>query len=132
RVRRLREAVGPEISLRVDANQGWDRATALQAIRALEPYRLDFVEQPVPRWDGEGMAEIARAVTVPVMADESCCSIHDALAIARSLALAGPGSAVGMEEGGWRGGSGRRWAGPPLLRKNRLHPRLASPAAKDA
>jgi len=83
RVRRLREAVGPEISLRVDANQGWDRATALQAIRALEPYRLDFVEQPVPRWDGEGMAEIARAVTVPVMADESCCSIHDALAIAR-------------------------------------------------
>ena len=83
RVRRLREAVGPEVSLRVDANQGWDRATALQAIRALEPYRLDFVEQPVARWDGEGMAEIARAVTVPVMADESCCSTHDALAIAR-------------------------------------------------
>ena len=67
----------------MDANQGWDRATALQAIRALEPYNLDFVEQPVPRWDGEGMAEIARAVTVPVMADESCCSTHDALAIAR-------------------------------------------------
>jgi muconate cycloisomerase len=71
RVRRLRDAVGPDISLRVDANQGWDRATALQAIRSLEPYRLDFVEQPVPRWDAEGMAEIARAVTVPVMADES-------------------------------------------------------------
>jgi muconate/chloromuconate cycloisomerase len=83
RVRRLREAVGPSVSLRVDANQGWDRATALLAIRALEPYRLDFVEQPVPRWDGDGMAEIARAVTVPVMADESCCSTHDALAIAR-------------------------------------------------
>ena len=83
RVRRLREAVGPDVSLRVDANQGWDRATALQAIRALEPYRLDFVEQPVPRWDLPGMAEIARAVTVPIMADESCCSPHDALAIAR-------------------------------------------------
>ncbi|PYN12651.1 MAG: hypothetical protein DME05_20945 [Candidatus Rokuibacteriota bacterium] len=82
RVRRLREAVGPDVSLRVDANQGWDRATALQAIRALEPYRLDFVEQPVPRWDLPGMAEIARAVTVPIMADESCCSLHDALAIA--------------------------------------------------
>ena len=83
RVRRLREAVGPDVSLRVDANQGWDRATALQAIRALEPYHLDFVEQPVARWDGDGMAEIARAVTVPVMADESCCSTHDALAITR-------------------------------------------------
>src|SRR5262249_12380372 len=66
RVRRLREAVGPDVSLRVDANQGWDRPTALRAIRALEPYRLDFVEQPVPRWDTEGLAEIARAVTVPV------------------------------------------------------------------
>src|SRR3989449_1976959 len=83
RVRRLREAVGPDISLRVDANQGWDRATALQAIRALEPFHLDFVEQPVARWDREGLAEIARAVRVPVMADESCCSPHDALAIAQ-------------------------------------------------
>ncbi len=83
RVRRIREAVGPEVALRVDANQGWDRPTALRAIRALEPYRLDFVEQPVPRWDLEGMAEIARAVAVPIMADESCFSPHDALTIAR-------------------------------------------------
>src|SRR3989475_8851372 len=83
RVRRLREAVGPDVSLRVDANQGWDRSTALQAIRALEPYGLDFVEQPVGRWDREGLAEIARAVKVPIMADESCCSPHDALPIAR-------------------------------------------------
>src|SRR5206468_2834718 len=56
RVKRLREAVGPDVSLRVDANQGWDRATALRAIRALEPYHLDFVEQPVPRWDAAGTA----------------------------------------------------------------------------
>ncbi len=83
RVRRLREAVGPDVSLRVDANQGWDRPTALAAIRALEPYGLDFVEQPVPRWDLDGMAEIARRVTVPVMADESCGSPHEALASAR-------------------------------------------------
>jgi muconate cycloisomerase len=83
RVRRIREAVGPGVSLRVDANQGWDRPTALAAIRALEPYGLDFVEQPVPRWDLDGMADIARRVTVPVMADESCGTPHEALAIAR-------------------------------------------------
>jgi muconate/chloromuconate cycloisomerase len=83
RVRRIREAVGPDVALRVDANQGWDRATALSAIHALEPYRLDFVEQPLPRWDFEGMAEIGRRVTVPIMADESCFTPHDALAIAR-------------------------------------------------
>lgn len=83
RVRRIREAVGSEIALRADANQGWDRPTALRAIRALEPFGLDFVEQPVPRWDLAGMAEIARAVSVPIMADESCASTQDALAITR-------------------------------------------------
>jgi len=83
RVRRLREALGPDVSLRVDANQGWDRPTALRAIRALEPFGLDFVEQPVPRWDFEGMAEISRRVNVPIMADESCFSPQDALQIAR-------------------------------------------------
>jgi muconate/chloromuconate cycloisomerase len=84
RVRRIREAVGPEISLRVDANQGWDRPTALRAIRAMEPYGLDFVEQPVPRWDLEGLALVGKSVPVPIMADESCFTPHDALAIARA------------------------------------------------
>ncbi len=83
RVRAIREEVGPAVKLRVDANQGWDRPSALRAIRAMEPFDLDFVEQPVPRWDLDGLAEIARSVSVPVMADESCGSPQDALAIAR-------------------------------------------------
>ncbi len=83
RVRRLREALGAGVSIRIDANQGWDRATALKAIRAMEPFDVDFVEQPVPRWDLEGLAEIGKRVAVPIMADESCFSPHDALALAR-------------------------------------------------
>jgi muconate cycloisomerase len=83
RVRRIRETVGGGVALRVDANQGWDRPTALAAVRALEPYGLDFVEQPVPRWDLDGMDEIARHSRTPIMADESCASEHDAFAIAR-------------------------------------------------
>jgi len=83
RVRKLREALGPGISLRIDANQGWDRPTALTAIRALAPFQVDFVEQPVPRWDLEGMAEIGRRVDTPIMADESCFTPQDAFAIAR-------------------------------------------------
>jgi muconate/chloromuconate cycloisomerase len=83
RVRAIREAVGPAVRLRIDANQGWDRATALRAIRAMEPHDLDFVEQPVPRWDLEGLAHVARGVAVPVMADESCFSPQDAFALAR-------------------------------------------------
>jgi muconate/chloromuconate cycloisomerase len=88
RVRRIREAVGPAVALRVDANQGWDRPTALAAVRALEPHGLDFVEQPVPRWDLDGLAEIARRSRVPIMADESCASEHDALALARGGGVA--------------------------------------------
>jgi muconate/chloromuconate cycloisomerase len=83
RVRRIREAVGPEVSLRIDANQGWDRPTALRAIKTLGPYGLDFVEQPLPRWDLDGMAALGRAVDVPLMADESCFTPQEALAIAR-------------------------------------------------
>ena len=87
RVRRLRAAVGPAVSLRVDANQGWDRPTALQAVRALEPCALDFVEQPVPRWDLEGLAFVAERAPMPIMADEACCTDHDALALARRGAV---------------------------------------------
>jgi muconate cycloisomerase len=83
RVGRIRDAVGPEVSLRVDANQGWDRVSAPRAIRALEPYGVDFVEQPLPRWDLEGMAQLGRSVAVPIMADESCFSPQDAMTIAR-------------------------------------------------
>lgn len=83
RIEAIRAAVGPAVSLRADANQGWDRPTALKAIHAMRPYDLDFVEQPLPRWDLEGMAELGRRVEVPVMADESCFSPHDALTIAR-------------------------------------------------
>ena len=87
RVRRLRAAVGPAVTLRVDANQGWDRPTALQAVRALEPCALDFVEQPVPRWDLEGLAFVAERAPMPIMADEACCTDHDALALARRGAV---------------------------------------------
>src|SRR5258708_25180238 len=48
RVRRLREAVGPAISLRVDANQGWDRPTPPRALRALYPSAPAFAHHPVP------------------------------------------------------------------------------------
>src|SRR3989449_5689242 len=67
RVRRIRETVGPGVALRVDANQGWDRPTAFAAVRALEPYGLDFIEQPLPRWDLDGMAELARRAPQPIM-----------------------------------------------------------------
>jgi L-alanine-DL-glutamate epimerase-like enolase superfamily enzyme len=80
--RAIREAVGLEITLGMDPNAGWTVTDTLQAVRALQEHRVDYLEQPVKRHDLAGMAAIRRAATgVPLMADESCLSIHDAHAI---------------------------------------------------
>jgi muconate cycloisomerase len=79
-VRRIREAVGPAVDLCVDANQGYaGPAEAIRVIRAMEAVRLKYVEQPV-----EGlaaMAEVARVIETPVMADESAWTPQDVLEI---------------------------------------------------
>ena len=77
----LREEFGQEIRLRVDANQGYRVDEAVKILRAMEPYDLDAIEQPVPAWDLEGMRLIAQALDTPVMADESVFSLSDALRV---------------------------------------------------
>lgn len=79
-VHRVREAVGDETALCVDANQGYSSpGEALQTLKAMEPCRLKYAEQPV-----EGllrMAEVAKALDTPVMADESAWTPQDVLEI---------------------------------------------------
>jgi L-alanine-DL-glutamate epimerase-like enolase superfamily enzyme len=78
----IREAVGPDISIGMDPNTGWSVTDTISTLRALAPYRVDYLEQPVDRYDLKGMAAIRRAATgVPLMADESCCTLQDAHAI---------------------------------------------------
>ncbi len=70
-VRMLREALGPNVRIRVDADEGYYSASeAIRITRAMEPYDIAFTEQPVA--DLEDMAVVARQVDVPVMADEGC------------------------------------------------------------
>lgn len=85
RLRAIREAVGPEVSLRADANQGYTPKEAIRFCRLAERYevRLELLEQPVAAWDLQGMASVRRSVDVPIEADESCFSIHDAMQIVR-------------------------------------------------
>ena len=71
RVAAVREAVGHRMALRVDFNESLRRDEAIPCIDRLEPYRLTLCEQPVPRDDVAGLAEIRRAVRTPLMADES-------------------------------------------------------------
>ena len=82
RVLAVREAVGPAIRLKVDANQGWRTpGVAIRAIRALEPARPEYVEQPVAAHDLDGLAEVRRAVGVPIMVDEGCHGPRDLLRV---------------------------------------------------
>ena len=79
RVAAVRKAIGDDIYIRCDANQGWNVGTAISTIRELENYSVAMVEQPVPKHDLAGMAEVARAVNIPIGVDESLSSPQDAL-----------------------------------------------------
>lgn len=79
RLEKLRTSYGDEISLRVDYNQGLPAYDAIRRVRDLERFHPVFVEQPVKMHQREAMAEITRAVDVPIMADESVFDPKDAL-----------------------------------------------------
>ncbi len=78
RVRRIREAVGMAIPLRLDANQGWAAETAVDILKALAPFNIQHCEEPIPRWDYMRLPEIKKLSPIKIMADESCCDEHDA------------------------------------------------------
>jgi L-alanine-DL-glutamate epimerase-like enolase superfamily enzyme len=78
----IRKAVGPDVTFGMDPNTGWTVAETLAALAALKDDRVDYIEQPVKRYDLKGMAAIRRAATgVPLMADEACGSVQEAAAI---------------------------------------------------
>jgi o-succinylbenzoate synthase len=80
RIAAIRQAVGQDILLRVDANQGWTPEQSVDIITALEDKGLDIelVEQPVAAQDVDGMKFVADRVTTPILADEAVFSPLDA------------------------------------------------------
>ncbi|WP_114791887.1 dipeptide epimerase [Niabella yanshanensis] len=77
RIRTIREAVGYEIPLRVDANQGWGFEEAITTLKALEPFNIQHCEEPLPRWAFMQLPEIRRQSPVRIMSDETCGDHHD-------------------------------------------------------
>jgi o-succinylbenzoate synthase len=78
RVKAVRETVDDDIRLRVDANQGYDRATARRVLASLEPLALEWIEQPLPDWDLEGLAQLTGSFATRLAVDESVYTAHDA------------------------------------------------------
>jgi len=71
RVRRLREAIGSDVKLLADVNQGWDESTAIRMGRELEAFHLYWLEEPLPYEDLEGCARVAAALVTPVATGET-------------------------------------------------------------
>ena len=81
RVQRVRETVGPEVTITIDFNQACTPKEAIQRIQKMEPYHVAIVEQPGKETDLRGMALVRQSVQPLVMADESVRSAADALRI---------------------------------------------------
>lgn len=80
RVAAVRDHVG-DVPLMVDANQQWDRATALRMGRRLEEYGLVWLEEPLDAYDAEGHAALARALDTPVATGEMLASVGEHLGL---------------------------------------------------
>ncbi len=75
----IRDAVGSTLKIRVDANMNWSVPTAIKWIKAMTPFDIQYVEQPVPDYDLDAMAAVRRAVDVPIAADEGCSTLQSAI-----------------------------------------------------
>lgn len=80
RLEAVREALGPDGALRVDANAAWDVPTAIRRIRQLSQFQLEYVEQPVRTL--EEMRQVRSSVDVAIAADESVRTMADPLEVA--------------------------------------------------
>jgi L-alanine-DL-glutamate epimerase-like enolase superfamily enzyme len=116
RVEAVRNEVGPDFRLAVDANSGWSEGDARGALPHLERLNVNAVEQPLRRGDFAGCARLRQRTSIPIMLDESVFTRHDAMeairqnacdiisiypgkngGILRSMEIAGMAAAAGLE-----------------------------------
>jgi L-alanine-DL-glutamate epimerase-like enolase superfamily enzyme len=77
RVRAVHERIAGRVPLMVDANQQWDRITALRLGRSLEEFDLSWIEEPIDAHDVEGLAELAARLDTPIASGEMLTSVGD-------------------------------------------------------
>ena len=77
RVAGIREHIGWDVPLMVDANQQWDRATALRMGRQLEEFNLVWIEEPLDAYDFEGHAQLAQVLDTPIATGEMLASVAE-------------------------------------------------------
>jgi hypothetical protein len=78
RIKAIRTAIGDEIILRIDANQGWSSNDALGVLTNLSKYTIEFCEQPMHKYQDDLLPALCKASPIKIMADESVFTHHDA------------------------------------------------------
>ncbi|MEU4448964.1 mandelate racemase/muconate lactonizing enzyme family protein [Actinosynnema sp. NPDC050801] len=87
RVAAVREHLGADVPLMVDANQQWDRPTAMRVGRLLEEFDLVWIEEPLDAYDVQGHAELARSLTTAVASGEMLTSVAEHYELIRAGAV---------------------------------------------
>jgi len=78
RIAAVREAIGSEMHLRLDANEAWSLDEAIAVLSHCVPYAIQYVEQPLKAYDLNGMRTLRQAVPIPIAADEAVHSLESA------------------------------------------------------
>ena len=87
RVQAVRNLAGPEVTVGIDANCGWNITTARRMLREMEALNIAFAEQPVGVEDPNALSQLRSASTIPIMADESVFTLADAWNLVRRDAV---------------------------------------------
>ena len=99
RIQIIRKAIGNDIPLRIDANQGWDTQTAIDVLTTLAPYNIQFCEEPIARWNFMALPEVRKQSPIPILADECCCDHNDAQRLINIAASDGFNIKLGKSSG---------------------------------
>lgn len=78
RIHKIAESIGPDVPLRIDANQGWNFDEAVYALQALGAFNIQFCEQPMRHWYDDRLPLLRKISPVKIMADESVFDHYDA------------------------------------------------------
>jgi L-Ala-D/L-Glu epimerase len=105
-VKSVREAIGPEVRLRLDANGAWDEKKAIDMIRTLEACDIELVEQPVSAHDLDALGRVRAAVATRIAADEAVVDLDSAeralgcsdVLVLKLMRLGGPATASTVAE----------------------------------
>ncbi len=82
RIKAIRDAIGDELLIRIDANQGWNYAEAVDALQGLQEWNIQFCEQPMRSYNDHLLPQLRKETSIPIMADESCYDHRDAIRLA--------------------------------------------------